>query len=380
MELKKISYRFAAQEDTFPLMELYQKGSPFIYEEPLFLESCKLLESIKSSEFLWIAALEGKDIKGVLAIKLEKEQRLCKIYRAYTVSEYSHNQELFLEMLRFATAYLEKDNLYDLFYNTTYNITLEQQAATTKLGFEVSGIFPIIKDVEAAYINGAASYYFKNVLVDKGQDIFNIHPIVAPLYEVVRKRLKLPVLPIAVNCGKLLKDMEPLPELEIITAPKFVSKRFETLRDRKFLSVNFYPFQEANTLITDPDQNIEIFINLSPEIRFAAIIGERLNVCINPVDLYKKVTSILRKKNISYIEIINDAADVWTIDCIAKAGFIPCVYFPRFMDHGKDRRDYVIFAKQYENYHCLFNNTPEIYLDYLSVYYNLESQTRHLTS
>ena len=134
--------------------------------------------------------------------------------------------------------------------------------------------------------------------------------MVRPFYEIVRRECGLPALAEAVveNPGG---SFDSLPELEIIKAPKFVTHRFERLKERKSLSVHFYPFHEPNALVTDPAQRIEIFIRMIPQIQFAAVIGERLDLSVNPAELYLQLALMLREHNVTYVEIINDAADPW---------------------------------------------------------------------
>ena len=137
---------------------------------------------------------------------------------------------------------------------------------------------------------------------------------------------------------------------------------------------NFYPFYKPNCLIMDPNQDIEIFVKLNPERKFAAIIGEHLNITVRPVELYLAVQQLLKQESISYIEIINDAADTFGIECILKAGFTPCAYFPAFKKQGDSRRDYVIFGKSFE-YLCRPDlNEHPAYKDFYQEYIKIEGK------
>ncbi|MBI4404993.1 MAG: hypothetical protein HY537_12575, partial [Deltaproteobacteria bacterium] len=186
-----------------------------------------------------------------------------------------------------------------------------------------------------------------------------------------RSHCNLAPLPVAQVKKSDAASFETLPTLEIIVAPAFVQSRFQKLKERKFLSVHFYPFQKPNILVTDPEQTIEIFIKAFPEMRFGAIIGERVERMVYPPALYKAISQILRRKNISYFEIINDAADTQGIDYILKAGFVPSAYFPSLKRSGEARRDYVVFGKCYEKF-IMESTLTNPHLNYLSEYEKCE--------
>src|SRR5690606_11749066 len=106
-------------------------------------------------------------------------------------------------------------------------------------------------------------------------------------------------------------SFDPLPSLELIYAPNYVARKFALLEERKSLAVHFYPFSRPNAMITDAEGKVEIYVKMIPEERQATIIGERLDLSVDPTQLYSQVASMLFEKNIVYIEVINDAADHW---------------------------------------------------------------------
>jgi hypothetical protein len=102
--------------------------------------------------------------------------------------------------------------------------------------------------------------------------------------------------------------------------------------------------------------------------------GEHLALPVNPVKLYEKTLHILLEQGISYIEIINDAADTFGIECIMQAGFTPCAYLPAFKLQGSTRRDYVIFGKSFE-YLCRPDlNAHPAYIDFYREYFRIEGK------
>jgi hypothetical protein len=164
-----------------------------------------------------------------------------------------------------------------------------------------------------------------------------------------------------------------LPPLEVIQAPLFVAEQFRALRERRKLSVNFYPFQAPNVLVTSPDQAISVFAAVPPELGFAAIIGEHLKTSINPVVLYRSVSSLLRQTGAAYIEIINDASDALGIEYILRAGFSPCGYFPALKSADDARRDFVVFARSLEPVDADHAAMPDAFSGYLKEFLKAQS-------
>jgi len=93
---------------------------------------------------------------------------------------------------------------------------------------------------------------------------------------------------------------------------------------------------------------------------------------VHPTELYTAVLQILRSHGVMYVEIINDAADVFGTECILEAAFTPCAYIPAFKRQGESRRDYVVFGKAFE-YLCKPDlEMPVPYLEFFKEYYRIE--------
>ncbi|MBU2574849.1 MAG: hypothetical protein KKH28_12310 [Elusimicrobia bacterium] len=337
----------------------------------------KILEEMQSENSILFAAEKGKDLVAVIFVLSERNHGLCKIYRMYADAGAEGAREILKKLLLFAMDHLQNSAFRpDVLYTTTRTLTLKQQEFTLDLGFKLLGIFPNVPGQAPSGFNGLTARYFNNALADKRYTDFSLHPAIAPFYEITRKECglgKLPVSPPAAPAED--RNRTTLPVLEALQAPGFVARRFDMLKERKFLSINFYPFQKPNILITSPDQGIEMFVKAVQEPRFAAIVAEKLDVAVDPVQLYKAVALILRGLNISYIEVINDAADAAGINDILNAGYLPCAYFPALKRQGNARRDFVIFSKSFERIFQPFSgDVNETYKQYLKAYLSLSAK------
>ena len=201
---------------------------------------------------------------------------------------------------------------------------------------------------------------------------YELHPAVRPFCELARASLGFAPLPKAV-APPIPDSSAPIPLLEIIEAPAFAAEYYQWLNNLRKLSVNFYPFQTPNVLVTSPDRKIEVFAAVPPELRFAAIIGERLRVSAHPAKLYTKVAELLRQTGAAYIEIINDASDVLGIECILQAGFSPCGYFPALKSAGDVRRDFVVFARPLEPVDAVPPSMPSAFAGFLDEFLKAQS-------
>jgi hypothetical protein len=349
-------------------MHLYQLSPGDRGSDPLFLDYRRLKAAIESEGEVWFVAGQGEEIWAVTSLLLDLEQRLCKIQRVYCAEEVGDREALEKELLR--SIIVTVAGRADVIYSTSRCLTMAQMARAEEAGFKALGFFPIASaDSE---ISGLVGYYYDGVLEEKRYAGFSLHPQVLPFYRILKKRLPLPEIETADITSPGQAALEPLPELEVITASRFVARRFQRYRERKQLSNNFYPFQEPNTLICDADCKIEIFAGIYPDKRFATIIEERLEVPVHPAGLYSRVALMIRGEHISYVEVIIDAADCTAIDLMLQAGFLPCAYFPCLKKHGDTRRDFVVLGRAFENLHVLASSLTQSYTAYVREYVKLE--------
>ncbi|MFC1521764.1 hypothetical protein ACFL6Y_05100 [Elusimicrobiota bacterium] len=350
--MNNIKQRVAGPKDAFSLIRLFQIGSGSKgYRDPLFSHYKPLQDLLGRDNSICCVSDKDGEIVACCLFLLDEANRLCKIHWMNRDPSLKDSREILRDTLRFALDYLkDSSRKADIIYSTTRNISFKQQEITLELGFKVLGIFPTEISAEPSRINGLTAYFFGGILNNKRRAKFSLHPVVKPFFDIVRQQCRLPDIAVNKKVPAFSLNVKPLPVLEIIYAPNYVRQMFHRLRESGALASKLYPFQRPNALITDPFQKIRIFLKIIPEIRFAEIIGEHLTVPVNPVEFYSRISQMLYDRNISYIELINDAADVVGIDCILKAGFIPCGYFPALEKYGSYRRDYVIFSKAFENY------------------------------
>ena len=329
----------------------------------------------------WIICEIDGHPTGVIALKKDQEQGLCKIHRMLVDPETAMAKLVLKELLRFTLNYIRQETSLDVIYTTTLSLSMEQIKVTSEEGFKVLGVFPNALGEDKTQLNGLTAFYHPGVLQNIRDKDFCLHPKIKPFYDLSAKNCQLPPIKVC-EPERIKEDINALRDsskksasldLEIIRAEKFVNHKFETLKKKKSQMLNFYPFYKPNCLITDPQSTIEIFIRIDSSTKFAAIIGERLSKSVDPTNLFIQVQNLLRTCEVSYVEIINDAADATGIECILNGGFTPCAYFPAFKSQGGRRRDYVIFGRSFEYLCKPDKDTDRSYLEFFKEFHKVET-------
>lgn len=371
-----MTYRRAAPSDAFAMMRVYQLSTE-TPSDPVLLDVRKLSAELRKDNILWIVGEHEGEIFLHLSISIDRENRLAKLSRFALDPRWKESHTILEDAMPLLVRYLTEKKV-EVLYTTTRTLTMKHQELTLGLGFKVLGIFPNAVGGDPLRVNGLTAYFFGDVLARR-KPRFQLHPLVAPFFEHVRAQCGLDPIPVYNFPKRPAPAYQPMPELETIQAEHFVAHRFEKLKERKALSTHYYPFQEPNVLITDPAQKIEIFVRVIPDSRFAAVIGERFDVAVDPTLLYDAASTLLNRCcGVTYIEVINDAGDAPGIEAIVSAGYLPCAYFPSFRTLGDERRDYAIFARSFER---IFPTVPAdaalnpLYLDFLAEFYALEEKS-----
>lgn len=369
MKKNSLIYHLAKEADAISLMRLYQISHSQIEQDDLFASHEGLIQALESQDKLWVVAEKGKEVAACLLILLDRAQGLSKIHRLFWDCPLKNSQEMFQSLLDFAMSYIESNfPVIDVLYATTRSLGFREIQNTLDMGYKLLGLFPKATGLDSPFPQTLSAYYFKDTLRAKRYAPQVLHPVVGPFYDILSRELGLPPLKVLEEMPQATASFEPMPPLEIIRAPQFVAERFRRLSRKRVLSMSFYPFQEPNAVLTDPEQRIEVFVRIEPKIGFATVIGEHLSLSVNPVELYKEISRQLYEKHVGYIETINDSGDILGIEMMVQAGYYPCAYFPCLKRQGDIRRDFVVFARAFEDYRCPLERLNQTMQNYLQAY------------
>lgn len=366
--------RRATRADVFPILQLYQKAARDPSFDRLFLDYRKLAAAIGKPDGLWLLQEAGGRPAALVSGLVDAAHGVAKITRMLVDPELRSPRELARAALRGALELLDSARpRIEVIYTTTFTMSLDEQQLTLDEGFKVLGIFPNALGADRSKLNGLTARFSPEALGPARFADFALHPALAPFYRLAAAECGLgPLRAAAPEPPAAQPRPEPPGALELIRASGFVGHRFDKLLAHRAGVIDFYPFHRPNALITDPAQTVEIFVKIMDDLRFAAIIGERLERTVDPVELYRGALGLLRGRGMSYVEIINDAADGSGNDCILRAGFTPTAYFPALKRQGSMRRDYAVFGRAYENLRTPSRGAAKTYRDYFRLYYKAE--------
>lgn len=346
-------------ENIEEMFNFYQKY-PTSFTDPTLSSEIALKESLENSNTLWIIEKNQNDICTMLSIIHDPRERLSKINRFYQKEQLENHQ-----LISFILEQTSKSfPLTDIIYITTPFISPCILNELSDLGFKALGMYPHpMGELQVSLFLSA--FFYPQTLKEKRFDNFSIHPQIENIYQIANQECGLSPI-------NIQKEMPPydtgqnksIPELELIDAPLFVAFQHRKLSLRRFLTVNFYPYQAPNALICDPELKFMFFLKIIPNLNYATIIGEFINQNVSITELYNKLFAVLNRKGIYHLESINDAGDFLGTDCILKAGFRPCAYFPCMKYHSGRRRDYVIYAKSNSTDHI--KNVPELTTNHIN--------------
>ncbi|MBL7544891.1 MAG: hypothetical protein JNL11_13825 [Bdellovibrionaceae bacterium] len=371
--------RVATEADVFELMKVWHLDSNTQRDEDVFINLADFRKSLNDPQTFWLLLINEGQIDGFVWALIDSDQKLAKVKRACVKQDVSggRDQRIFWLVQELVQALKKHMPTLEVLY-TTMRPLAYQTDVLRDLGFRVLGIFPNGKEIDSSLVNSLETYFYDNVLEKNRPAELTLHPLLMPLYDIVRQECILPKVTEYQGDLSTIREFEVLPKLDILKAPSFVAHRFEKLRSRQSLSSQFYPFHAPNALITDLNQSIEVFVKIFTETSMATIVGERLELGVNPIDLYKNVARILREHGILYVEMINDAADALGTEALIQAGYLPCAYFPALKKQNNVRRDYVVFARSFENFfYPDLGNIAPVYRQYLKQYYEYEKLVFH---
>jgi glycerol-3-phosphate cytidylyltransferase-like family protein len=256
----------------------------------------------------------------------------------------------------------------DVIYSTTRTVNEAAQTLTEKLGFKKLGIFPNAHRTNDYETHCLAAIVYPEALEKRNKN-YMIHHEMASLYDIVQKEVGMGELESLVP-DKPSKILVEPGELEVVKSPKFVSYRYQHLKNEKQLEFEFFPFHQPNLVIMTPDQSVELFCHLSNVDGYCVIVGGKMPNNLNFTDLFLRANRLLRDAGARYIEVIVRADRPKILESIMRAKFIPCGFFPAFQLVGNRRHDFVVFSRSFEIFDFQNVRLKGLNQVYLEEYYN----------
>ena len=339
--------QLASEGDIFQISQLYYDVYQGTYPDPLMKDFNLIRTFITSDAGFWfISKNESGEVVGSVLASYDQENLIAKAFGAVVRNE-CRGHGIMEELLSYGINFLrEKTKGVDVIYSTTRTVNEAAQTLTEKLGFKKIGIFPNAHRTNDYETHCLAAIISPRAL-EKRHSNYKIHHEMASLYSVVDNEVGLGQLESIVP-DKPTKTLISPGDIEVINSPKFVSYRYNVLKEEKKLEFEFFPFHQPNLLIISPDQSIELFCHLSSVDGYCVIVGGKMPGNLDFSELFLKANRLLRDVGARYIEVIVRADRPKILDSIIKAKFIPCGFFPAFQSVGEKRYDFVVFSRSFE--------------------------------
>ena len=360
MQKRPPTIRLAKPADAMSITILYQRVYSGNYTNPLMRDIAILTAFLQNKANLWVVVEESGDSEsreektleqnnfrliGSVVYETDPTHRLARAFGGVVLSEY-RGGGLLEQAMKFAQNHL-MDIKIDVVYATTRTSSQAPQIVTQHLGYKKLGIFPNVHKTET-YETHCLTALFGEQALEKRKVDFGLHPRIRALFEIVQQECSLPNLPEANPDDLALDSFSQTIDLELITAEKYATHRYESQRTHGLLHAHFYPFHSPNMVISSPCQTVEIFLYVASSDKHCTIMGVKKPREYNFTELLNVCSSLLSGIGVRYIEILVRADKAKTLERVMKAKFVPCAYFPAFQKAEDFRFDFVVLARTFE--------------------------------
>jgi len=339
--------RLARTNDMRRIQMLYAEVYGASYSISIITDRDKMRRAIEDDDYYWLVAEYQNRIIGSLVYAVDIKERLSKAFGAVVSQEFRKHDLAYTMMKLILDDITQKKKIVDVVYATTRTASSAPQRLTESLGFIKLGIFPNTHRVSENETHCLTAYYTENALKRRKKNPVIISEI-EPFYDIVLKQIKLDKAKIENFATEFTQNNQKIPiiDLEMITAPSFVKKRFKNIKQSDFFLSTFMPFHEPNLIFITPDGNTEVYLHYNLKDKYSVIMGGFTDK--HPSVVLNSISQKLNDMNMSYLEILIDAYSPEYQRMAIDARFIPTGYFPCAKRIGNKRYDCIVFSRTFE--------------------------------
>jgi len=342
-----ITIERAKVEDVEDLMRLYQIVYGSTYPIKYGTDPDVARDMISSAEDRWYVAREPISKKPVASLVFDVDTNI-KIGRllALVVHPDFAGHGLAGRMVEEGSQdLLSQPNGVNSLYATTRTNTIGPQLIFIKNKFLPLGIFPNSHKLRE-YETLALFARFRPGVLERRRKLETVPEELAGLLNIIQQRYQINSNAQFFSYPKNEKPYGPRLEFELINAPEFVYRRFESTFNDPY--DRFYPFHKPNFLVVSTNGEVEIYANFSKQDRYCAIVA--LNVPI--YSLAGRLSGLidrLKEQGISYIEILVGLEHGRSIATALDAGFVPSAIYPAMRESETGQmEDFVVLSRTME--------------------------------
>ncbi|GGV30614.1 GNAT family N-acetyltransferase [Streptomyces spectabilis] len=234
----------------------------------------------------------------------------------------------------------------DSVYATVRMVTEGPQQVVVRNGFKPLGLLPNAAEVAGCESLGLFARFADGVLARRAS-VHRAPAALGPLLTAAESSTGVPygvVLP-SDTLGSVGPDgpaQPPTADLEVISAPGFVRRRFLELFPDP--AGRYYPLHAPNAVLVPPDGAFEAYVDLNPVAGSCALIA----VHPYPAAVTHALEPLMRtvsRSGADYVETLLPLSDTASLTAFLAQGFVPSAVYPAMRRIGETFHDYVVLSR-----------------------------------
>lgn len=370
-----VTVRPAKPADLPAVRRLYFETYGDRYALPEVVDDERSRETVLSPDWVWLIALCDDLVVGSLIFAIDHENRLGKSL-AGVISSTFRGQKTMHRMLAGGLEKLlhEGDVIDEVYAVVRTFVTPAFHRDLLSLGFVDVGVFPNVRKVRRYETHGLKICINSRAL-ERRRRFPLLIPQTANLYEIAARRFQLE--PAHID-HRAVTEVRKSIDLRVELAPVAESgvdgvtrNRIKMLRrSSRALKFGFFPFHEANQILSDPTGQVRVFLSHQPTDGHSSILGVDPGP-YEPVSVLLSVAEYCGERGAVYLELLVSAYQPELQAAAYLAGFLPCAYFLGAELVNGRRSDIIVTSRTFVPLHFSGLRLTESAKPYLLEYFKV---------
>lgn len=341
----------AKLEDVDELLSLYLSVYGEDYPLEVGTKRSVMTEALSSPEkFYWyvMRCPETQQIAASGIIQVDVANRIAKLSGVAVNSKF-RKHGLATKLISFAVnEVLRVQKKANSIYATARTITHSSQTMLLRNGFIPLGFFPNCRRIKT-YETLALMAVFADGVLEKRNANIELPSSIYPFASLVEKEISgypsfYKSKEVEIKKDTSFNDLSSKEgEFEFIFAPQFVQKRFDELFKDDKESI-FYPFHRPNLIISNMEDDFEVFATFSKKDHYCVIITSNKSITAFGKKLNKMLFA-MKELGIYYVETMVRSDRFEPISFLTENDFLPSAIYPAMHEEDGQVQDYVLLTK-----------------------------------
>lgn len=371
-----VELRRAEMADIPAIRRLYFETYGDRYALPEVVDDDRTQETILSPDWVWLIALCDGVVVGSVIFGVDPENRLGKSLAGVVSSTFRGQRTMHRMVAEGLDRLMNDGNVLDEVYAVVRTfVTPAFHRDLLSLGFEDVGVFPNVRKVRRYETHGLKICVSPRAL-ERRRRCPKLIPQTANLYRIASGRFELEDAEID---HRAVSEVRKSIDLRVELAPVaeagvdgVTRNRIKMLRrSSRALKFGFFPFHEANQILSDPTGQVRVFLSHQPTDGHSSILGVDPGP-YEPVSVLLSVAEYCEERGAVYLELLVSAYRPELQAAAYLAGFLPCGYFLGAQLLNGARNDIIVTSRTFVPLHFsglrLTESAKPYLLEYFKVY------------